>query len=213
MLQLLHLLLLPSASTAATPDATLRFKGIAYTAVNDNATHNIQVLAWIDSASFVGHWSVHHEGTGVNRTAIKSWVPPKPLGPVITKLVNSTSHMPAGLRGIKASMYGNESGAALDNILPSDANCSGKWPDVKTFSGVWWEHGAAEVAALHDQVLSAYKAAGGELDYWVPLPVNCFTSCVCVCARARVTYAFFGAGSGRRAGRLDALVVDCQGPG
>lgn len=124
MLQLLQLLLLPSASTAATPDATPRFKGIAYTAVNDNATHNIQVLAWIDSASFVGHWSVHHEGTGVNRTAIKSWVPPKPLGPVITKLVNSTSHMPAGLRGIKASMYGNESGAALDNILPSDANCT-----------------------------------------------------------------------------------------
>ena len=26
--------------------------------------------------------------------------------------------------------------------------------------------GAAEVAALHEQVLSMYKAAGGQLDFW-----------------------------------------------
>jgi hypothetical protein len=175
MIRFLHVLLLSSSlssssSAAATTDLGVhapRFKGIAYRAVNDNATHNIQLLAWIDATSFVGHWSVHHEGTGVNRTAIKSWVPPKPLAPVIANLINSTSHMPAGMRGIKASMYNNESSALADNILPSDANCSGKWPDVKTFSGVWWEHGAAEVATLHDQVLGAYKAAGGELDYWV----------------------------------------------
>ena len=31
---------------------------------------------------------------------------------------------------------------------------------------MWWDHGAAEVAALHEQVLSLYKAAGGELDFW-----------------------------------------------
>ena len=161
MIRFLHVLLLSSSlssssSAAATTDLGVRaprFKGIAYRAVNDNATHNIQLLAWIDATSFVGHWSVHHEGTGVNRTAIKSWVPPKPLAPVIANLINSTSHMPAGMRGIKASMYNNESSALADNILPSDANCSGKWPDVNTFSGVWWEHGAAEVATLHDQVL------------------------------------------------------------
>eukprot|EP01047_Picozoa_sp_COSAG01_P046432 COSAG01_NODE_4360_length_5100_cov_4.181564_2_plen_168_part_00 len=145
--------LLPSHKQQVKPP---RFLGMAYKAVNDNATHNIQLLAFVDD-SFVGHWNTHHEGKDANRTAIKTWIPPKPLGPVIAALVNETQHMPAGLRGIKANMYNNESNHPLDNILPPDANCSGKWPDIKTFGGVWWQHGAAEVAALHDRVLSAYK--------------------------------------------------------
>ena len=74
--------------------------------------------------------------------------------------------MPAGLRAIKANLYTNESSHPGDNILPSGAPCSGKWPQTKTFSGVWWEHGAAERAKLHDTVVGAYKAAGGELDFW-----------------------------------------------
>ena len=71
---LLALALLVPAAGGSTPTATPRFLGMAYKAVNDNATHNIQLLAMVDANSFVGHWSVHHEGTGVNRTAIKSWV-------------------------------------------------------------------------------------------------------------------------------------------
>ena len=171
MVRLLRLLLMISSSAAAAAAAAAalppRFLGMAYKAVNDSATHNIQLLAFVEADSFVGHWSTHHEGKGVNRTAIKSWSPPKPLAPVIAGLVNATRHMPTGLRGIKANMYNNESNALLDNILPADANCSGKWPDAKTFGGVWWEHGAAEVAALHDRVLGAFKVAGGELDYWI----------------------------------------------
>ena len=31
---------------------------------------------------------------------------------------------------------------------------------------MWWPHGAAEVATLHDTIAGQYKAAGGQFDFW-----------------------------------------------
>eukprot|EP00039_Didymoeca_costata_P014135 m.225217 g.225217 ORF g.225217 m.225217 type:complete len:619 (+) comp15955_c0_seq5:77-1933(+) len=131
------------------------FLGLAYNPVNASAQHNIHVMATINQEDYAGKLDKH-----------KGWIPGN-ITAATSKLLNETQNMPEGLRAIRAlNLYSNESIDLRDNILPPDANCSGKWPDTLTFNGVWWEHGSAQVAALHNLALSAFKNAGGEVDIW-----------------------------------------------
>lgn len=144
-----------AADRAAAPGLP-RFLGIAYSDVNLSvaSTHNIIKMAEVLSEPWTGRMEKH-----------KGWIPADPAKGAL-QLVSATMAMPAAMQAIKANLYANESTHPADNILPADAPCSGKWPQTKSFSGVWWEHGAAETAKLHAEVVCGFKAAGGQLDVW-----------------------------------------------
>ena len=154
----------PLTRPRARAQGVQRFLGISYSDVNikthnstvDSASkHNIITMAEVMPEPWIGHMDKH-----------KGWIPGN-VSKGVAQLLNATmAGEPGGLKAIKANLYNNESSHPADNILPPDAPCSGKWPELSSFAGVWWEHGANSTAALHDTIVGAYKAAGGELDVW-----------------------------------------------
>eukprot|EP01079_Euglenida_sp_SAG-EU17-18_P004139 gene4139-4463_t len=145
------------AATLDRPAVAVRFVAHSYsqpTPPGEGLERNVLTMASVSAEGYTGHFS---KG---------KWVPPDP-GTATSRLVNATSAAPRGRAAIRAwDLYHNASQHPQDNILSAGVNCSGKWPDLATWSGMWWDHGAAEVAALHGKVLGLYKAAGGRLDLW-----------------------------------------------
>ena len=163
---LLLLSLWPTCGAGIGARDTRNFTGLSYLAAAPAAQHNIKTLPVLGADNITGCRSA----TGV-------WVPSN-LSGVVAHMHALTKLQPVGLRSIRAwDLYRNESNHPMDNIMdPAGARACGsnlnpdgfKHPGGEhSWSGLWWEAGVRETAALHRRFLGAYKAAGGELDLWV----------------------------------------------
>ena len=159
------LLALAAAAAGQTVDAP-PFAGLAYRAVPLQARGNIALLPVVGADNVT--W---------RRSTTGRWSPPD-LSSTVARLVAATHAMPKGLRAIRAwDLYRNETNHPADNIMDAAGvkACAGRMnpagafvhPGGKASWSIWWDAGVAETRAVHQHVIRAFKAAGGELDVWV----------------------------------------------